>query len=205
MARQQRSTTFAQESTPPISRVALYARVSTLNNQDPEMQLAELREYAGRRGLQIVEEFTDQGVSGCKESRPSLNRLMSDACRRRFDAVLVWKIDRFGRSLKHLVNALAELAALDVAFISLRDNLDLSPPSGRLMFQIIGAMAEFERALIQERVRAGIRNARAKGRRLGRPRVIVDASKIASLREQGHSWSQITAEMKIGKGTAQRA
>ena len=110
---------------------------------------------------------------------------MSDACRPRFDAVLVWKIDRFGRSLKHLVNALAELAALGVAFISLRDNLDLSTPSGRLMFQIIGAMAEFERALIQERVRAGLRNARAKGRRLGRPRVIVDASRIALLHFRG--------------------
>jgi DNA invertase Pin-like site-specific DNA recombinase len=205
MARQHRNTTFVQEATSPIARVALYARVSTLNSQDPELQLAELREYAGRRGWQIVEEFTDQGVSGCRESRPALNRLMSDACRRRFDAVLVWKIDRFGRSLKHLVNALAELAALGVAFISLRDNLDLSTPSGRLMFQIIGAMAEFERALIQERVRAGLRNARAKGRRLGRPRVIVDASRVASLREQGRSWSQITAEMRIGKGTAQRA
>ena len=111
MASQQRSTTFAQESTRLITRVALYARVSTLNNQDPEMQLAELREYAGRRGLQIVDEFTDQGVSGCKESRPALNRLMADACRRQFDAVLVWKIDRFGRSLKHLINALAERAA----------------------------------------------------------------------------------------------
>jgi DNA invertase Pin-like site-specific DNA recombinase len=185
MARQQRSTTFAQESTRPITLVALYARVSTLNNQDPEMQLAELREYAARRGWQIVEEFTDQGVSGSKESRPALNRLMADACRRRFDAILVWKIDRFGRSLKHLVNSLAELAALGVAFISLRDNLDLSTPSGRLMFQIIGAMAEFERALIQERVRAGLRNARAKGKRLGRPRVIVDALRIASLRAQG--------------------
>src|ERR1700756_3331818 len=94
---------------------------------------------------------------------------MADASRRRFDAILVWKIDRFGRSLKHLVNALADLAALGVAFISLRDNLDLSTPSGRLMFQIIGAMAEFERALIQERVKAGMRNARAKGRRIGRP------------------------------------
>jgi DNA invertase Pin-like site-specific DNA recombinase len=130
---------------------------------------------------------------------------MSDACRRRFDAILVWKIDRFGRSLKHLVNALAELAALGVAFVSLRDNLDLSTPSGRLMFQIIGAMAEFERALIQERVRAGLRNARAKGRRLGRPHVIVDASKIASLRAEGHSWAKIVAELGIGKGTAQRA
>jgi len=205
MARQQRSTTFAQESTRPITRVALYARVSTLNNQDPEMQLSELREYAGRRGWQIIEEFTDQGVSGCKESRPALNRLMSDACRRRFDAILVWKIDRFGRSLKHLVNSLAELAALGVAFISLRDNLDLSTPSGRLMFQIIGAMAEFERALIQERVRAGLRNARSKGKKLGRPRVTVDASKIAFLRTQGRSWAEIVAEMGIGKGTAQRA
>jgi DNA invertase Pin-like site-specific DNA recombinase len=205
MARQQRSTTCAQESTRPIIRVALYARVSTLNNQDPEMQLTELREYAGRRGWQIVEEFTDQGASGCRESRPALNRLMSDACRRRFDAILVWKIDRFGRSLKHLVNALAELAAWGVAFVSLRDNLDLSTPSGRLMFQIIGAMAEFERALIKERVRAGLRNARAKGRRLGRPRVIVDVSRIASLRSQGRSWAQIVAETGASKGTAQRA
>src|SRR5271154_101659 len=205
MARQQRSTTFAQEYTRPITQVALYARVSTLNNQDPEMQLSELREYAGRRGWQIVEEFIDQGVSGCKESRPALNRLMSDACRRRFDAILVWKIDRFGRSLKHLVNSLAELAALGVAFVSLRDNIDLSTPSGRLMFQIIGAMAEFERALIQERVRAGIRNARAKGRQLGRPRVIVDASRIADLRARGNSWSQIQAKLGVSKGTAQRA
>ena len=111
MARKNRSTIATQESTHPIIRVALYARVSTLNNQDPEMQLAELREYAGRRGWQIVEEYVDQGVSGSKESRPALNRLMADACRRKFDAILVWKIDRFGRSLKHLVNALAELAA----------------------------------------------------------------------------------------------
>jgi DNA invertase Pin-like site-specific DNA recombinase len=205
MAGQQRNTNFAQESTRPITQVALYARVSTLNNQDPEMQLAELREYAGRRGWQIVEEFTDQGVSGCKESRPALNRLMSDACRRRFDAILVWKIDRWGRSLKHLVTSLAELDAFGIAFISLRDNLDLSTPSGRLMMQLLGAMAEFERALIQERVRAGLRNARAKGRRLGRPRVIVDASRIGVLRAQGHSWSEIKAETGVSRGTAQRA
>ena len=206
MARQQRTTTsaFTQQNPTTIARVALYARVSTLNNQDPEMQLAELREYAALRGWHIVEEFTDQGVSGCKESRPALNRLMSDACRRRLDAVLVWKIDRFGRSLKHLVNALAELAALGVAFISLRDNLDLSTPSGRLMFQIIGAMAEFERALIQDRVRAGIRNARAKGTRLGRPRVVVDALRVAALRARGNSWSQIKTELGVSKGTAQR-
>ena len=126
------------------------------------MQLRELREYAARRGWQVVEVYTDAGVSGARDSRPALNRLMADACRRKFDSVLVWKLDRFGRSLRHLINALAELEALGVAFISLGDNLDLGTPSGRLMFQIIGAMAEFERALIQERVKAGLRNARAK-------------------------------------------
>src|SRR5450755_1229230 len=186
--------------------IALYARVSTLNgHQDPEMQLRELREYARLRGWKIFGEYVDNGVSGSKESRPALNRLMADAHSRKFDAILVWKIDRFGRSLKHLVNALADLAALGVAFVSLRDNLDLSTPSGRLMFQIIGAMAEFERALIQERVRAGLRNARAKGRRLGRPRVTVDAPRIALLRGQGRSWAQIEKETGVSKGTAQRA
>jgi DNA invertase Pin-like site-specific DNA recombinase len=188
-----------------ISRIALYARVSTSNgHQDPEMQLAELREYAGRRGWEIVGEYTDQGVSGSKESRPELNRLMTDAHLRRFDAVLVWKIDRFGRSLKHLVNALADLGAYGVAFVSLRDNLDLSTPSGRLMFQIIGAMAEFERALIQERVKAGLRNAKAKGRRLGRPRRVVDASRIAVLRASGASWRAIAHELGVGLATLYR-
>jgi len=207
MATQHRSnnSAFTQQAQGLIARVALYARVSTLNHQDPEMQRAELREYAGRRGWTVVQEYVDQGVSGSKESRPALNRLMSDAQRRAFDAILIWKIDRFGRSLKHLVNALAEFGALGVAFISLRDNLDLSTPSGRLMYQIIGAMAEFERALIQERVRAGLRNARAKGKRLGRPRAIVDAYKIATLRVQGRSWMQIVSELRISKGTAQRA
>jgi DNA invertase Pin-like site-specific DNA recombinase len=188
-----------------LSRVALYARVSTSNgHQDPEMQLAELREYAGRRGWEIVGEYTDQGVSGSKESRPELNRLMTDAHLRRFDAVLVWKIDRFGRSLKHLVNALADLGAYGVAFISLRDNIDLSTPSGRLMFQIIGAMAEFERALIQERVKAGLRNAQAKGKRLGRPRRVVDASKIAALRTAGASWRSVSRQLGVGVATVYR-
>jgi DNA invertase Pin-like site-specific DNA recombinase len=169
------------------------------------MQLRELREYAQRRSWKIQGEYIDRGISGSRESRPELSRLMADAVRRRFDIVLVWKIDRFGRSLKHLVNALADLSAVGVAFVSLGDNLDLTTPSGRLMFQIIGAMAEFERALIQERVRAGLRNARAKGKRLGRPRVVVDATRIAFLRAQGRSWAEIVAEMGIGKGTAQRA
>src|SRR5437588_11958368 len=182
-------------------RVAIYARVSTTNGQSPEMQLAELREYASRRGFKVVGEYVDEGVSGSKESRPELNRLMADAHRRKFDAVLCWKIDRFGRSLRHLVNALADLDAYGVAFVSLRDNLDLSTPSGRLMFQIIGAMAEFERALIQERVRAGLRNARARGKRLGRPRVDVDLSRIEALRASGVSWREIAEKLGIGLGT----
>jgi DNA invertase Pin-like site-specific DNA recombinase len=194
------ATSHAQEQPLAIARVALYARVSTLNGQDPEMQLSELREYASRRGWAITGEYIDQGVSGSKESRPELNELMADAQRRRFDGVLVWKIDRFGRSLKHLVNALADLCAYGVAFISFRDNLDLSTPSGRLMFQIIGAMAEFERSLIRERVRAGLRNARAKGKKFGRPRAQVDAARVAELRRDGLSWSQVCRTLNVSKG-----
>jgi DNA invertase Pin-like site-specific DNA recombinase len=180
----------------------LYARVSTLNGQHPEMQLSELREYGARRGWQIVGEYVDEGVSGAKESRPQLNRLMSDAHRRKFDLIAVWKVDRFGRSLKHLVNSLADLDSLGVAFVSLRDNLDLSTPSGRLMFQVIGAMSEFERSLIQERVRAGLRNAVARGVRLGRPRTLANAEEIARLRASGASWREVAEQMGIGVGTA---
>ena len=181
-----------------------YSRVSTNHGQDPELQLRELRDYAGSRGWAIAQEYTDQGVSGSKDSRPPLNRLMNDAKQRRIDAVLVWKLDRFGRSLCHLVNALAELEALGVAFVSLRDNLDLATPSGRLMFQIIGAMAEFERALIQERVKAGLRNARAKGKRLGRPRVDVDRTAVTKLRESGASWRSISKQLQIPVATLHR-
>ncbi len=169
------------------------------------MQLSELREYASRRSWTITAEYVDQGVSGSKESRPQLNLLTADAHRRKFDAVLVWKIDRFGRSLKHVVNALADLCAYGVAFVSFRDNLDLSTPSGRLMFQVIGAMAEFGRSLIQERVRAGLRNARAKRKKFGRPRVKIDAVRVAQLRRDGFSWSQVCRTLKVSKGSAQRS
>src|SRR5277367_5123620 len=199
------ASSLTQEAPLAIARVALYARVSTLNGQDPEMQLSELREYASRRGWTVTGEYVDQGVSGSKESRPQLNLLISDAHRREFDAVLVWKIDRFGRSLKHLVNALADLCAYGVAFVGFRDNLDLSTPSGRLMFQIIGAMAECERSLIQERVRAGLRNARAKGKKFGRPRADVDAGRVAGLRRDGLSWSQVCRTLNVSKGSAQRS
>ena len=182
-------------------RVGLYARVSTTNGQSPEMQLAELREYSARRGWEIFREYVDQGVSGSKESRPELNRLMADAHHRHFDIVLCWKVDRFGRSLRHLVNALADLDSYGIAFVSLRDNLDLSTPSGRLMFQIIAAMAEFERSLIQERVRAGLRNAKLKGKILGRPRRIVSGDEMTRLREQGASFREIAKAVGASPGT----
>jgi DNA invertase Pin-like site-specific DNA recombinase len=186
-------------------RVALYARVSTLNGQNPEVQLAELREYSTRRGWTVAGEYVDEGVSGAKESRPALNRLMADVHRRRFAVLLVWKIDRFGRSLRHLVNALADLDAAGVAFVSVHDNIDLSTPSGRLMFQIIGSMAEFERALTQERVRAGLRLARSKGKKLGRPRAGVNPELVFAMRQQGDSWRVISGRLGVGVGTAVRA
>lgn len=186
-------------------RCALYARVSTLTGQNPELQLRELREFTVRRGWEIAGEYVDQGVSGSKESRPQLNRLLADARKRRFDVIAVWKLDRFGRSLKHLVMTLADLESLGIAFVSLRDSFDLSTPSGRLLFQLVGAMAEFERALIQERVRAGLKNAKAKGRKLGRPRVAIRRDQIESLRQEGPSWEAIAKELGAGVGTVYRA
>jgi DNA invertase Pin-like site-specific DNA recombinase len=186
-------------------KVAIYARVSTLNHgQDVRLQTAEQHQFAQARGWQVFDDYVDQGASGSKDSRPELNRLMADAHKRRFDVVLVWKLDRFGRSLRHLVNALAEFESLGIAFVSLSDNLDLSTASGRLMFNIIGAMAEFERALIQERVRAGIRNARAKGKRIGRPRKLVDVLELDRLRKRGLGWKKIAKELKLGVGTVMR-
>jgi DNA invertase Pin-like site-specific DNA recombinase len=183
-------------------RAAIYARVSTLNHgQDATMQTRELRQYAEARGWEVTGEYVDSGVSGVKDSRPELNRLMADAKRRRFDVILIWKLDRFGRSLRHLVNALAELEAVGVALASLTDNLDLSTPSGRLMFQVIAAMSEFERELIRERVKAGLRNASAKGKHIGRPKVIVDASEITRLRDSGASWRNIAKQLGVSVGT----
>jgi DNA invertase Pin-like site-specific DNA recombinase len=185
-------------------KVALYARVSTNLGQDPELQLGELRELCKSRGWIISDEYVDRGVSGAKERRPALDKLLEDAHRRRFDVLLCWKLDRVGRSLRHLVNLLAELEARGIGFVALRDNVDLTTPAGRLMFQIIGAMAEFERALIQERVRAGLRLAKQRGKQLGRPKVKVDAARIASFRDSGLSRRAIQRETGIGATTLRR-
>lgn len=187
-------------------RVAIYARVSTANNgQDPTMQTRELREYAERRGWKLAGEYVDVGISGTKEKRPELDRLMADAHRRRFDAVVVWKFDRFARSVSHLLRALETFKAQGIEFVSFSEQLDTSTPAGKLVFTVLGAVAELERSLIVERVKAGLRNAKAKGKRIGRPRVAVDAARIATLRGSGSSWSQIARQTGWTKGTMQRA
>jgi len=168
------------------------------------MQVAELREYASRRGWHVVSEYVDKGISGTKEKRPELDRLMVDAHRRRFGVVVCWKFDRFARSVSHLLRALETFNTLGIAFVSLSEQIDTTTPAGKLIFTVLGAVAELERSLIAERVRAGLRNARSKGVRLGRPRVVVDASQIAALRAQGASWAKVKATTGVSKGTAQR-
>ena len=187
-------------------RVAIYARVSTTHHgQDPSVQTRELREYCERRGLEIVGEYVDTGISGTKERRPQLDRLMADCRRRRFDAVLVYRYDRFARSLRHLVNALEEFRALGIDFISLYEGVDTSTPNGRLVFGIFASIAEFERELIRDRVKSGIAAARSKGKKLGRPRVIVDIAQIARLRASGASWPSIARELGVSVGTVYQA
>ena len=149
-------------------KAAIYARVSTLNGQSPEMQLRELREYIERRDWTMAGEYVDTGISGAKEKRPELDRMMADAHRRRFDAVVVWKFDRFARSVSHLLRALETFKALGIEFVSLSEQMDTSTPTGKMVFTVLGAVAELERSLIAERVRAGLRNARAKGKKLGK-------------------------------------
>lgn len=187
-------------------RCALYARCSTTGHgQDPMLQINELREYVERRGWRVVAEYIDSGVSGAKEKRPQLDQLMADAHRRKFDVIAVWKFDRFARSVSHLLRALDTFRVLGIEFVSLSESLDTGTPAGRMVFTVLGAVAELERSLIAERVKAGLRNARAKGKQLGRPRVAVDAARIASLRSQGRSWREICDQMQLTRGTAQRA
>ncbi len=189
-------------SDPTTVRAAIYARVSTLNgSQDPSMQTRELEESCQRRGWQIHDLYVDNGVSGKKDSRPQLNRMMQDAHERRFDVVVVWRFDRFARSVSHLLRALETFNALDVQFVSLSEQVDTSTPMGKMIFTVLGAVAELERNLIVEKVRAGLRHARAKGKRLGRPKKSVDRAQIATLRAAGNSWRAISREMGVSVGT----
>jgi DNA invertase Pin-like site-specific DNA recombinase len=151
-------------------KAAIYARVSTANSgQDPTMQTRELHEYCARRGWTVAGEYLDIGISGTKEKRPELDRLMGDAHRRRFDTVVVWKFDRFARSVSHLLRALETFKTQGIDFVSYSEQMDTSTPAGKMVFTVLGAVAELERSLIVEKVRAGLRNARAKGKSLGPP------------------------------------
>src|ERR1039458_7750844 len=199
-------TSTKQSSSKRPIRAALYARISTLNHgQDPEVQLRELREFCQRRGFAIAHEYVDRGISGSREKRPALDKLIADCRKRLVDAVVVYRYDRFARSLRQLVNALEEFRSLGIDFISIHEGVDTSTPNGRLVFGIFASIAEFERELIRDRVRSGMAAAKAKGKRIGRPKVAVDILRIASLRRQGHSWAEVTRETGITKGTAQRA
>jgi DNA invertase Pin-like site-specific DNA recombinase len=187
-------------------RAAIYARVSTANNgQDPRVQTRELGEFCERRGWTLVPEYVDIGISGTKEKRPALDQLMADAHRRKFDVVVVWRFDRFARSVSHLLRALETFQSLGIEFVSLSEQMDTSTPTGKMVFTVLGAVAELERCLIVERVKAGLRNARAKGKSLGRPRKSVDAAAVARLRKQGRSWRAIASQLGVGLATLHRA
>jgi DNA invertase Pin-like site-specific DNA recombinase len=153
----------------------------------------------------ISSEYVDAGISGSKERRPELDRLMADARHRRFDIVLVARFDRFARSTRHLVLALEDFHSLGIDFISLSESVDTSTPMGKMIFTVIGAVAELERSLIRERVVMGLSRARRQGIRLGRPRVYVDADKVAELRAQKRTWADISMILRISRGAAQRA
>jgi DNA invertase Pin-like site-specific DNA recombinase len=188
-------------------RSAIYARVSTFD-QEPENQLAEIRRYVGARGWTSAE-YVDRGISGAKDRRPALDALLKDARRRRFDVVVVWRLDRLGRNLRHLITLLEELQALGIAFVSLNEGIDATTPAGKLQMHILGAIAEFERARIAERVKAGLQRARAQGKRLGRPRKtrLTTAFTGGSVREAAREWgvSKSTAARWINVGRSPAA
>lgn len=181
-------------------RIALYARVST-KDQSCELQIRDLRTYCAARGFDPAREYIDVGQSGAKESRPELNKLMDDARKRQFDAIVVWRFDRFARSTKHLLLALEEFRSLGIQFISYQENIDTSSPLGQALFTIVSAVAQLERDLIRERVTAGIRNAQTNGKKLGRPMRPVDRDRILQLRAEGQSLEQIAANLGVGYGT----
>jgi len=182
--------------------VALYARVSTVD-QSCDMQLEDLRRYAARFAKSC--EYVEVGVSGAQRRRPQLDVLMKDAHKRLFDVVLVWKFDRFARSVKHLVDSLEEFRALGIDFISYTEGIDTTTPSGELLFHIMGAVAQFERDLIAERVRAGIAHARAMGKRIGRPPACIDSERVITLRNLGRSLRKIAQELGVPVSRVRRA
>jgi DNA invertase Pin-like site-specific DNA recombinase len=189
-------------------KVALYARVSTQDKgQDVELQLSDLRTYADARGWKVFKEYLDVGQSGSKEQRPAFSQLMEDARKRKIDIILVWRLDRFGRSLKHLIVSLDELKTLGVGFVSFKESLDFTTPTGRLMFHLLGAFSEFEKELIRERVKAGVAHARAKGKRLGRcPKIDEKLLRtVRDRRDKGMSIRGISKELGVSKSLVHKS
>ena len=184
------------------TKIALYTRVST-QDQSVEMQITDLRRYCEQRGFQIFKEYSDQGISGTKDKRPALDELMSDAKKRKFDAVLCWRFDRFARSTKHLITALEEFRHLGIEFVSYQENIDTSSPLGKAMFTIVSAIAELERNILLERVRAGLKRAKENGRILGRPRRLdLDVKELQQMRDKEKlSFRQIAKRVKACPAT----
>lgn len=187
-----------------LARVALYARVST-SDQTAENQLRALREHATRAGWTIVTEHTDHGISGTREKRPGLDALMAGARRRQYDLIAVAALDRLGRNLRHLVTLLDELQHLGIGLVSLREALDLTSPIGRAMYALVGVLAEVERAWMVERTHAGLRRARAQGKRLGRPPAILDTLRLRHLLAGGASYRAVARALKVSEATVRRA
>jgi len=185
-----------------MKRAACYLRVSTID-QHPETQLHDLRQMAAQRGYEVVAEFTDR-ICGTKAKRPALDQMMADARRGRFDVVLVWASDRIARSVKHFLEVLDELNRIGVEYVSFRENIDTGGPLGRAIVVIIGAIAELERSLIVERVRAGMRRARLEGQRIGRTPLVLDNLAIQQDRQHGHSIREIARSHRISTATVQR-
>ena len=188
--------------TSPV-RTGIYVRVSTAD-QDVGLQLDELRRVAGQRAWVTVDEYVDEGVSGAAAERPGLDRLMADARRGRLDTILVWKFDRFARSTKHLLDALEQFRHLGVDFVSMREGIDTSTATGKMVFTMIAAIAEFEREIIRERVVAGVRRAQAAGKHCGRPRRHLDLQAVDALRGQGRSLHEISRILGVPRSTIQR-
>ena len=186
-------------------KVALYTRVST-NDQSVEMQTSDLKRYCDQRGFEVYKEYSDQGVSGTKDKRPALDELMADAKKRKFDAVLCWRFDRIARSTKHLITALEEFRHMGIDFVSYQENIDTSSPLGKAMFTIVSAIAELERNILLERVRAGLKRAKENGRILGRPkRLDLDVEELQRMRKKGLSFRQIAKQVKACPGTVYKS
>lgn len=186
-------------------RVGLYARVSTANHgQDLGLQLDELRAVAQQRGWHVAGEFTDEGISGSVSERPGLDRLLAAAKAGKLDVVAVWRFDRFARSTQHLLAALEEFRSLGVAFVSVRESIDTTTATGKMVFNFLSAVAEFEAALIRERVRAGVARAQASGKHCGRPRRDLDLRAATVLLGQGHALREVASMLGLPRSTLRR-